>query len=112
MSVIKLQLPSEAANLICSQTIGGTYEKMVENSGLTLMEMMTFGMVITPIVETETGAEHHHVTYWQNGMVSVTEYTPGEDFMPLVGLEYWGKSSPNCDECLDIFFRHVPEALG
>ncbi len=51
--IITLGIPGNVADLICSQTIGGTYEKMVENKGLKVLEMMTFGMVITAIVETE-----------------------------------------------------------
>ncbi len=109
--IITLGIPGNVVDLICSQTIGGTYEKMVKNKGLKILEMMTFGMVITPIVENETGAETHHVTYWENGMVSVTEYTPGEDFVSLVGLEHWGKLPPNLEEALEIFFCHVPASV-
>lgn len=107
--MITVQIPRNIADLICSQTIDGTYEKMIENRGLNNLEMMTFGMVITPIVENETGKTHHHVTYWKNGIVSVTKCSPGEDFMPLEGVENWGKLPPNRDEALEIYFRHVPD---
>lgn len=112
MTVIKLQLPSYAADLICRKTPQEAFDGMMGNNGLPFREMVAFGMVITPIINDETGAEWAHVVYWENGQVSVTRFIPGDEFMPLVGIEEWhGETYPDYDEALKIFYRFEAEFL-
>ena len=109
MEVIKLQIPSYAADLICRKTPQQAFDGMIENNGVPYQEMCTFGMVITPIINNETGAEHAYVIYWQNRQASVHRYTPGDEFLPLVGIEEWGGDHPpNCEEALEIFYSLFP----
>ena len=107
MTTIRLTLPAYAINLMREKTCQEAYDGMLENNGLPFQEMVTFGWVITPIVTNESGAETHHVVYWFNGQVSVTEYTPGNEFLKLIGVETWGVEFPTKDEALEIFYRHV-----
>lgn len=116
MHVIKLQLPSYAADLIRRKTPQQVFDDMVKNNGIPFQEMTTFGMVLTPIINNETGAEHAYVIYWHNGQASVHRYTSGDEFLPLVGVEEWGKDHPNYEEALEIYYRlfratHVKEIL-
>ncbi len=106
MNVIRLILPSYAINLMREKTCQQAFDDMLKNNGLPFQEMVTFGGVITPIVSNEYG-ETHHVVHWFNGQVSVTEYTPGNEFLKLVGVETWGAQFPTKDEALEIFYRHV-----
>ncbi len=107
MSVIKLKLPAYAADLIAKTTPQAVYDDMIANNGLPFSEMVTFGHVISPIINNETGAEEAYVVHWHNEQVSVTLYNPGDEFLPLVGVTDWGNQPPTCREALDIFYSHV-----
>ncbi len=106
MEIINVHIPTGVADLICKKTPLQAFEEMVKNNSLPLLELRTFGMVVTDIYDVETGETHHHVTYWENGQVSITSHS--HQRASLIAVEEWGKESyPNGDEAMEIFYRHV-----
>lgn len=105
MSIIKLKLPGYALDLMSQKTREQVFDDMKKNGGLPFEEMVTFGYVITPIINSETEA---YVIQWHNGLVSVNRYTPGNSFLTLVGITggYWGKIISK-NQALDIFNQHT-----
>ena len=104
---IRMSIPGNIADLIVAKTMQQSYDDMVKNNGLPFIEAMTFGMVITPIINSDSQPVAY-VIYWHNKMVSVTRRVAGKEFMPLVSVENWhGSKPPVPDEALDIYHRHT-----
>jgi len=105
--VITLKIPKAAVDLISAHGIGGiqqSYKEFVESSRLPLTKLRTFAMLITPIVENETKTIVGHVSYWSNGVVTVSQ-VKGDNAILDVALD-WGDSAPNLQECVEIWDRY------
>lgn len=53
-----IKLPKQAFQLVISKTVSDTFDGLIESGSLPLMELLTFGGVITPIINSETGQPH------------------------------------------------------
>ena len=105
MAIIKMARPNYAAGLMVKKTTQQVYDDMIEMNGLLFCDAVTFGAVITPIVDAEC-VEQAYVICWYNKMVSVTHYTPGDEFLLLAGVCEWrGDEYPTADEALEIYYR-------
>ena len=108
---IPLRIPQFAVDLILRKTPQACFDDMMTNGGVPFQEMVTFGHVITPIVDNDTGAEVAYVVHWHNGQVSVNSHEePENNFLRTVGIDKnWGRIPPSTDEALEIFYRYVPQ---
>ncbi len=105
IKTVRIGIPGNILDLITKKTPLQSFDAMVNIGSIPLLELQTFGMVITNIFHTETQVIHSQVTLWENNRISITSY---KDSALLIALEDWPKSRwPTSGECLDIFNRHV-----
>jgi hypothetical protein len=114
MEEIRLKIPDRAAELICA--LWGTrntidpYREFVKTSVIETMALRTFGMLITPIDRTyvdDTVERVGHVTYWENGMVTVSRVSGKNS--ALLNVVDWKDvcRSPTQDECLELWLKET-----
>lgn len=114
MKEIRLKIPYRAVELICE--LWGTrntidpYHKFVQKKEIETMELRTFGMLITPIDRThENGTVERvgYVTYWENGMLTVSKTENANSI--LLNVIDWSdqRRCPTQDECLTAWLETI-----
>lgn len=104
--MINLQIPERALQLMTCKTISGVFDDLIKNGSLPLMELLTFGGVITPIINNETNQPEAYVAYWyHNGQVTVCLVVEDEQ-LKLLGVETL--PSPSCAEALQLYYKYQP----
>ena len=105
MTEIKLRIPLRAAELIAihgTKNTAPVYYRFLRDLSLSIDELLTFGMLITPIKNNETEAIVGHVTYWEIGRVTVSNIDGRTS--SLVKVIYWMKQRcPTPDECVQMY---------
>lgn len=81
------------------------YQDLVKNKRILTQDLLTFGLINTPI--NLNGKMIGHVSYWFDLRVAVTLI--GRKYSRLIGVELHG--SPSKDEAVEIFKHHYRQHL-
>jgi hypothetical protein len=98
-----LGIPQPARKLIQTKSVRQSYEDMIGNEGLPLIEMLTFALVHTPIVYNPTGDTVGYVAYWWIDDNSAVYQLEGE-WLKLLGMEQI--KSPDGKQCEDLWNKY------
>lgn len=103
MTKITMKISGSAFHLMASESVESVLSRIAISHIFSVTEILTFGMVNTPITHNATGALCAYVVYWQNRLVTVCKVDGNE--ATVIGL-FNAERSPDVDEALTIFHKH------
>lgn len=104
---LTLEIPRSAAHLMATKSLADVYAGLHVGAIMPVLEVLTFGMINTPITLNATGELCAYVVEWENRVVTV--HRVGGCDCTVIGMEFVAHAGLDCDEALALFRKYWGE---